>query len=40
MIYINKVYDNNIKLCADILFFGLNTNKAENFIELGNSRIP
>ena len=25
--YINKVYDNNIKLCADILFFALNTNQ-------------
>ena len=35
-----KVYDNNIKLCADILFFALNTYKAENFIELRNSRIP
>ena len=22
-----KVYDNNIKLCADILFFALNTNQ-------------
>ena len=27
LIYINKVYDNNIKLCADILFFALNTNQ-------------
>ena len=47
--YINKVYDNNIKLCADILFFALNTNQgilellkeiaSLAMTELGNSRI-